>query len=357
MSSSPPLPGGAEAAHAERLFALSQDLLGAADADGRLRWVNAAWERTMGWTPAELLSRPYLDFVYPDDRAKVAAFAERLTHLPPGVSLQLEARAQRSTGEHRWLRISAAVAGGEEPMVYLSGTDVSDLHEAVADLERSNAELERFASVVSHDLRQSLTAVSGFLALLESRHGGALSPGAAELLALAREGGERMNVLVDDLLAYARVGHSGRLPERVDTAALVRRLAPTAAAGARLEVGELPVVLARPREFEQLLANLIGNGVKFVAPGTAPLVRVRAEHEGASWRFEVADNGIGVPAPHAERIFGMFQRSPAGEDYPGTGIGLAIAQKVVEAAGGRIWVQPGERGGSVFAFTWPAALG
>ena len=368
LSPSPPLPGGAEASHTERLFALSQDLLGAADADGRLRWVNAAWERTMGWTPEELLSRPYLDFLHPDDRAKVAAFAERLGHLPPGVSLQVEARARRKAGDYRWLRVSAAVAGGEEPMVYLSGTDVTDLHEAVAELagertrsirrtaelERSNAELERFASVVSHDLRQSLTAVCGFLALLESRHGAALSPGAAELLALARDGGERMNALVEDLLAYARVGHSGRRPERVDTAELLRRLEPTVAAGARLEVGELPVVLARPREFEQLLANLIGNGVKFVAPGVEPVVRVAARREGTGWRFEVADNGIGVPAPHAQRIFGMFQRSPASEDYPGTGIGLAIAQKVVEAAGGRIWVRQREGGGSIFAFTWPA---
>jgi PAS domain S-box-containing protein len=370
LSVPPPqsVPGDAEAAHAERLFALSQDLLGAADADGRLRWVNAAWERTMGWTAPELFSRPYVDFLHPEDRATTMAFAERLEHMPAGESLQIEARARRRDGSYRWLRISAAVADGPEPLVYLSGTDVTDLHEALeqlagertrsvrrtAELERSNAELERFASVVSHDLRQSLTAVSGFLALLESRHGAALAPDAAELLALAREGGERMHALVEDLLAYARVGHSGRAPERVDTAELVRRLAPTAARGATLELGELPVVLARPREFEQLLANLIGNGAKFVPEGVQPVVRVSATSEGGGWRFEVADNGIGIPRPHATRIFGMFARSPAAEDYPGTGIGLAIAQKVVDAAGGRIWVRAREGGGSVFCFTWPA---
>jgi signal transduction histidine kinase len=164
-----------------------------------------------------------------------------------------------------------------------------------------------------------------------------------------------MDALVEDLLAYARVGHSASAPERVDVGELVHRIAPTAAAGAGavLEVRDLPVVLARPREFEQLLANLIANGVKFVAPGVAPVVVVSAARDGAGWRFEVADNGIGVAAPHAQRIFGMFARSPAGEQYPGTGIGLAIAQKVVEAAGGRIWVRPREGGGSVFCFTWP----
>jgi PAS domain S-box-containing protein len=341
-------------AHAERLFALSQDLLGAADAEGRLRWVNAAWERLFGWSAEELYSRPYLDFVHPDDQAKVAAFAQRLAHLPPGESLQVECRACARDGGHRWLRVSAAVAGGEEPMVYLSGTDVTDLHEALADLARSNDELDRFASVVSHDLRQSLTTVLGFLMLLESRHGGALDDRALSLLVAAREGGERMSALLDDLLAYARVGHSGRRPEPVDAAELVRRVAPTAAPGATVEVGELPVVRAREREFEQLFANLLGNAAKFVAPGTPPRIAVYAAREDEGWRFEVADNGIGVPAPLAERVFGMFQRLQRAEDYPGTGIGLAICQKIVEASGGRIWVRPRDDGGSVFAFTWPA---
>jgi PAS domain S-box-containing protein len=364
---SPPLPGGGEeAAHAERLFALSQDLLGAADARGHLVWVNAAWERTTGWTPAELYERPYLDFMHPEDRAKVGQFAERLEHMPRGSSLQVESRALCKDGSYRWFRCSAAVSS-VEPLVYLSAMDVTDLFEAVeqlagertrsvartAELERSNAELERFASVVSHDLRQSLTAVSGFLALLESRHGASLPENAAELLGYAREGGERMHALVEDLLAYARVGHSGRVPERLDVGELVRRIAPTAAAGGRVEMGELPVIRARPREFEQLLVNLIGNGVKFVAPGVEPVVEVSAERDGAGWRFAVADNGIGIPPPHAQRIFGMFVRAPAGEDYPGTGIGLAIAQKVVEAAGGRIWVEARAGGGSVFSFTWP----
>jgi PAS domain S-box-containing protein len=355
--------------HAERLFELSQDLLGAAGPDGHLRWVNAAWERTMGWTHDELHTRPYVEYIHPEDRPRVIAFARRLEQLAPGVSLQIEARAQRRAGDYRWLRVSAAVAGGKEPLVYLSGKDVTDLHEALeqlagertrsvqrtAELERSNAELERFASVVSHDLRNSLSAVCGFLALLDSRHGAELPEGAARLLALARESGDRMHALLEDLLAYARVGHSGRAPERVDTREIVRRIAPTAAAGARLEVGELPVVIARPHEFEQLLANLIGNGAKFVAPGTEPEVEVRAVRVGGGWRFEVADNGIGIAPPYAQRIFGMFQRAPAGDEFPGTGIGLAIAQKIVDGAGGRIWVEPRNGGGSVFCFTWPAA--
>jgi PAS domain S-box-containing protein len=478
VAGSSALPGGVSAAaHAERLFALSQALLGAADAEGRLRWVNDAWERTLGWPAAELQSKPYISFAHPDDRPRLIAYAQRLQGMPPGESLGVEIRARTRSGDYRWLRLSSSVAPpGPEPMVYISGTDITDLREALAELaeeraryqllidhmpdtfvvlfdtdtrvvftggpqlerrgydierligthvrdipgsrweevgphleatlrgeeqdfeymtddatvvyraqlvplrdaegqviggmgvwrditdrrqqtaelERSNAELERFASVVSHDLRQSLTAVTGFLTLLERRHGHELDEDGRRMLEYALQGGERMRVLLEDLLAYARVGHSGREPEPVDAGELCRAVATTVAASAEVEVGELPVVRARPRELEQLLANLLGNAAKFVPPDRRPHVEVRAHRDGPCWCFEVADNGVGIDPRQAERVFGMFQRLHSGDEYPGTGIGLAIAQKVVENAGGRIWVQPRDGGGSIFAFTWPA---
>jgi PAS domain S-box-containing protein len=478
VAGSSPLPGEVSAAaHAERLFALSQALLGAADAEGRLRWVNDAWERTTGWSAAELQSKPYISFIHPDDRGPLTSYAERLQGMPPGESLGIEVRARTRAGDYRWLRLSSAVAPpGPDPMVYVSGTDITDLRDALselaeeraryrllidhmpetfvvlfdadmrvvfvggpqlerrgfdvrrlvglhvrdirgtrwdeigprleatlrgeeqdfeyvsddeaivyraqmvalrdaegqviggmgvwrditerrsqtAELERSNAELERFASVVSHDLRQSLTAVTGFLMLLERRHGAGLDDDGRRLLEYALQGGERMRTLVEDLLAYARVGHSGREPEPVDAGELTRSVATTVAARAEVRVAKLPVVRARPRELEQLLANLLGNAAKFVPPDRSPEVEVRAERDGAYWRFEVADNGVGIDPRQAERVFGMFQRLHSGDEYPGTGIGLAIAQKVVENAGGQIWVHPRAGGGSVFAFTWPA---
>jgi signal transduction histidine kinase len=131
-------------------------------------------------------------------------------------------------------------------------------------------------------------------------------------------------------------------------------VAAIAATGADVKVGELPVVLARPAELEQLLANLLGNAAKFVPPDRHPEVEVRAARDGAWWRFDVADNGVGIDARDTERVFGMFARLHGAEEYPGTGIGLAIAQKVVENAGGQIWVRPRNGGGSVFSFTWPA---
>jgi signal transduction histidine kinase len=139
----------------------------------------------------------------------------------------------------------------------------------------------------------------------------------------------------------------------VDVGLLARRVALTVAPGAAFEAVGLPVVRALPREFEQLLANLIGNAAKFVEPGVRPEIRLTCAREEACWRFELADNGIGVDPRFADRVFGMFQRLHGADAYPGTGIGLAIAAKIVEGGGGRIWVARGQERGSVFAFTWP----
>jgi PAS domain S-box-containing protein len=355
-------PGGAvphpSSVHAERLFALSQDLLGAAGPDGRLTWVNDAWERMLGWPPETLLRRSYLEFVDAADRSRIAELAERLAQAPHGRSVEIEVRVRARDGSRRWLRFSVAVAAGEQRLVYLSGKDVTDLRRRTEELERSNAELERFASVVSHDLRQPLFTVSGFLQLLERRHGDALDEPGRELIELALEGSRRMAGLLEDLLAYARVGASGRAPVPVDTGeALDAAIAEVRSAPSGPDVareGSFPVVLARPHEFRQLVVSLLTNAVKFVPEDRRPVVRVRARPEAGGWCFEVADNGVGVAAEDAKRIFGVFERVRS-TAAPGTGLGLAIAQKVVEQAGGRIWVRPAPEGGSVFAFTWPQA--
>lgn len=240
-----------------------------------------------------------------------------------------------------------------------------ELEQQTRELARSNAELEMFAYVASHDLQEPLRGVAGCMQLLERRYKGKLDASADELIAHAVDGATRMQALVHDLLAFSRVGTRAKAFEPVDVAVLVgRALANLRAAieesGARVTQDALPTVIAEPTQLTQLFQNLVGNAIKFQRPGVPPEIHVgaRRDEDAGEWRFWVRDNGIGIDAQYAERIFVIFQRLHTRTAYPGTGIGLAVCKKIVERHGGRIWVEsapaPGEPGaGSTFFFTLP----
>jgi signal transduction histidine kinase len=236
---------------------------------------------------------------------------------------------------------------------------VVERQRARAELERSNADLEAFAYVASHDLAEPLRSVAGFVALLERQYGDRLDDRAREFIAYAVDGVERMQRMIDDLLLYARAGTAELRCERVDVGVVVAgalRDLETAMAerGAIVEVGELPAVSGDAGQLQRVLLNLLGNAIKFTAPGVAPRVSVsgRAADRGAE--IAVADNGIGIDPAHVERAFEMFARVPGDSgEYQGTGLGLAISRRIVERHGGRLWVEPNPRGGSVFRLGLP----
>ena len=237
------------------------------------------------------------------------------------------------------------------------GRAEEELKLALADLGRSNKDLEQFAYVASHDLQEPLRMVSSYTQLLARRYRGQLDAAANEFIAYAVDGANRMQKLIDDLLAYSRVGTRAKAFQPTDcTAVLDQALANLKAAietsGAVVTHGPLPAVVHDNLLLVQLFQNLIGNAIKFHVE-MPPRIHVSAEQKGEEWVFAVRDNGIGIDPQYAERIFTIFQRLHTREEYPGTGIGLAICQKIVERRGGRIWVESQPGTGSTFYFTIP----
>jgi PAS domain S-box-containing protein len=232
------------------------------------------------------------------------------------------------------------------------------LQERATELARSNEELQQFAYVASHDLQEPLRMVASYTQLLARRYKGKLDSDADEFIAFAVDGVNRMQRLIQDLLAYSRVGTKGHDFKPVDTGpALDKALANLKTlmdeTGASVTQGTLPRVMGDESQLAQLFQNLVSNALKFRGP-TPPRIRVDAERQGDAWRFTVTDNGIGIEPQYFERIFIIFQRLHNKEDYPGTGIGLAICKKIVERHGGRIGLESHPGQGTTFWFTLPA---
>lgn len=226
-----------------------------------------------------------------------------------------------------------------------------ELRAQTAELARSNAELEQFAYVASHDLQEPLRMVVSYLQILEKRYKGRLDADADDFIGFAVDGAGRMQAMIEDLLLLSRVGTRGGEPKPVESAAALtaaldnlRMKIEETGADVRAD-GELPTVTADPRQLVLLFQNLISNALKFRGP-ERPRVRVSATRDGTHWVFAVRDNGIGIDAQYADRIFGLFQRLHGRDEYPGTGIGLSVCKKIVERHGGRIWVEGGEHDGA-----------
>ncbi len=226
-----------------------------------------------------------------------------------------------------------------------------------AELERSNSDLEQFAYVASHDLQEPLRKVASFCQLLQRRYEGLLDERGQQYIEFAVDGAKRMQTLINDLLAFARVGRQAGEHVVVDTDqllddALANLEVALSLSGAQVVRTELPEVRGEPTLLTMVFQNLVGNALKFRGDGKAE-VRIGAECEDGEWVFSVADNGIGIDDEYAERIFTIFQRLHSRSAYPGTGIGLAMARKIVEYHGGKIWLDTAADG-TIFRFTLPA---
>ena len=231
-----------------------------------------------------------------------------------------------------------------------------DLRKSMENLARSNKELDQFASVASHDLQSPLRTVAGFVELLGERYKGKLDEKADEYIARAVNGAKRMSVLIHDLYVYSRIGTEGKRFSAVNMGTLLKGAVDNLKEiidenKAVITCDELPEVEGDDTQLIQLFQNLIGNAVKFRRKDASPNIRISAERKQGEWVFGVHDNGIGIEPRHYERIFDIFQRLHTSDEYPGTGLGLALCKKIMERHGGRIWIEsrPGE--GSSFYFS------
>ena len=329
--------------------------------DGRVASWNPGAERMKGYRADEIIGQPFARFYTADDVA-AAVPEHNLAQAAAEGHYTAEGWRLRKDGSRFWADIlinAVRDATGRLQGFAKLTRDISERKRVEDDLRRSNEDLERFAYVASHDLQEPLRMVGSYVQLLGKRYRGKLDADADEFIGYALDGALRMQQLIEDLLAYSRVGTRGAAMVPTDANAVVERVI----ASLKLTIDEtsasvtfdrLPTVPADPGQLEHVFQYLVSNAIKFHG-SEPPRVRVAAARANGAWRFSVQDNGIGIDPQYFDRIFVLFQRLHARTEYPGTGIGLAIAKKIVERHGGRIWVESQPGSGTTFFFTLPAS--
>ncbi len=337
---------------------------------GRIVLVNQKYCDITGYSHDELLQTSFQSIIHPDD---LQADRDNIQHLVAGETqgFALEKRYYHKKGHIVWvnLTVSPIWLPGQEPTYHIAVVeDISArkqmeqrLTSTRADLERSNQELEQFAYVASHELQEPLRMVASYTQLLAQRYEGQLDDKAQKYIGYAVDGAVRMQRLINDLLEYSRVNTRAQPPGTVDAEKTLDEVKKNLSATllenqATVTHDDLPAISVDATQFLQLLQNLIGNAVKFRRE-EAPQIHISARDLGHEWLFSVRDNGIGFEAKFAGRIFVIFQRLHTRQEYPGTGIGLALCKRIVERHNGKIWCESVPGQGATFYFTIPKPKG
>jgi PAS domain S-box-containing protein len=341
-----------------RLLDAVEQAVIATDLEGNIIYWNHYAEVLYGWSAVEVMGRQVVDVV-PAASTKEQA-AKLMSRLQVGESWSGEFLVQRRDGTtFPAMVFDSPIYNEQGSLIGIVGVsvDITERKRAEEELQRSNAELQQFAYVASHDLQEPLRMVSSYTQLLAECYQGQLDAQADKFIAFATEGATRMQQLLEDLLDYSRVSRRPQPFEPINCTTILKDVLTDLAvtmqeSSAVVTADSLPTVLGDRTQLRQLLQNLISNAIKFRRE-EPPVVHISAEPQEDFWLFTVRDNGIGIDPQFAERIFVLFQRLHSRQEYPGTGIGLAICKKIVERHAGRIWVESHLGEGSTFYFTLP----
>jgi PAS domain S-box-containing protein len=347
------------------LVANVSDAIIGADMQFNVESWNAAAEALYGWTAAEVIGQSFAKFV--QNEYVTSSREETIRTVTEQGSWKGEVTQNRRDGTRFPVLASVSLvkdARGQPTGFVAVNRDITERKQAedrlkalATELERSNRDLEQFAYVASHDLQEPLRMVASYTQLLAQRYEAQFDDRAKTYIYYAVDGATRMQRLINDLLAFSRVNTQGKPPEPVDaqtvlSEALHNLSAAIAESQALVAHEALPTVRADPSQLRQVFQNLIANGIKFHREGP-PQIHVTAHDLGSEWRFAVQDNGIGIDPKYASRLFVLFQRLHTRQEYPGTGIGLAVCKRIVERHGGKIWFESEPGKGTTFYFTLP----
>ena len=327
-------------------------------AGGSVDYFNRQWMDFTGLSFEQIKDWGWTQFVHPDDlEQNLTSWRHSLQTGEPYLS---QHRIRRADGAYRWHLTRAHSmhdAQGAVSMWIGSDTDIHEQKEKEEELRRANDDLQQFAYSASHDLQEPVRNVAVFSELVAKRYDALLDDDGRQFLGFLSESGRRLATLISDLLAYTKAGVVEGEVEAVDSSVVLKYTLSSLAeaireSGARVTYDWLPEVNMGKSHLQQIFQNLIGNALKYRNAEQAR-IHISATDRGAAWRFSVQDNGIGIDPQYKEKIFGVFKRLHRDQKYSGTGIGLAICQRVVERYGGRIWVESESGKGATFFFTVP----
>jgi PAS domain S-box-containing protein len=326
--------------------------------DGNIDYFNRQCTEYTGLPFEAIQNWGWTQFIHPDD---VDENLRNWRHsIETGEPFHFQHRFRRADGAYRWHLTRANAMRDPQGAISMwigSNTDIHEQKEKEEELRRANDDLQQFAYSASHDLQEPIRNVAVYSEVVAKRYQSLLDAEGLQYLGFVTEGTRRLATLINDLLAYTRAGVRESDMTAVDSAVVLQHALSSVAEAIResqatVTHDRLPQVYMSEAHLQQVFQNLIGNALKY-RKEVPPRIHISADRQGSVWRFSVQDNGIGIDPQYKERIFGVFKRLHHNRKYSGTGIGLAICQRVVERYGGRIWVESAPGEGSIFRFTVP----